>query len=60
MASEIVSEIIEDVCLDPMRKKILRRSYNCLQLSVPKEKKRVCKISGEVAEPKSTASDISR
>ena len=55
---ETVSD--REECLDPLKTKIMRGAFDYLQLCLPKQKQKVCKLTGEAATAKSSASDLSR
>ena len=60
LVSDILTELLTDVCADPMQKKKLRRSHDYLKLSVPKQKFRVDGTSGKMMVPKSDPAELSR
>ena len=47
-------------CLDPLKEKSMRSAFDYLQLCLPKQKKKVCKLTGAAATARSSASDLSR
>ena len=47
-------------CLDPLKERSMRSAFDYLQLCLPKQKQKVCKLTGEAATARSSASDLSR
>ena len=60
LVTDILAEVLADVCADPMQKKALRRSHDYLKLSVPKQKLRVDGSTGKTMVPKSDPAELSR